>query len=93
MITIKLRFTAQLKDQVGLATDTVLVNETDTLQDLLSHLVEKYGNDFGTILFDENENYRHSNLIVINQIQENYEDDITLVDGMEVTLMSPISGG
>ena len=93
MITIKLRFTAQLKDRVGKGSDTVSVEESTTLHDLLKHLVEKYGADFGTILFDENGVYRHSNLIVINQNQENYEDNITLVDGMEVTLMSPISGG
>ncbi len=92
-MNIKLRFTAQLKDVVGKGIDTVSVNENDRLHDLLKSLVEKYGVIFGNILFDESGEYRHSNLIVINNTQENYEDNIALVEGMEVTLMSPISGG
>ena len=92
-MNIKLRFTAQLKDVVGKGTDTVYVKDNVKLHDLLKNLTEKYGTNFGNILFDKNGVYRHSNLIVINQTQENYVDNIVLVDGMEVTLMSPISGG
>jgi molybdopterin converting factor small subunit len=93
MITIKLRFTAQLKDIVGKGMDTVSVNEKEKLQDVLKNLVNNYGADFGNILFDENGAYRHSNLIVINQNQVDYKENISITDGMEITLMSPISGG
>lgn len=90
---IKLKFTAQIKDIVGTNADTISVEEGTKLQDVLSALVDKYGNDFKSILFDENSLYRHSNLIVVNQSQVNYDDNVTLTDGVEITLMSPISGG
>ena len=92
-MNIKLRFTAQIKDVVGNGVDTIVVNDGVKLQDLLNKLVGKYGEKFESILFDENGAYRHSNLIVVNQSQVNYEDNITLTDGIEITLMSPISGG
>lgn len=93
MIEIKLRFTAQLKDKAGLGSDTISVNKEDTLQDVLRQLPKKYGTDFGTVLFDDNGTYRHSNLIVVNQNQVGYEENITVENGMEIMLMSPISGG
>ncbi len=63
------------------------------LQDLIMKLVDKYGSEFKSILFDENGTYRYSNLIVIDQSQVNYDDNTAMTDGVEVTLMSPISGG
>ncbi|GAA3554917.1 MoaD/ThiS family protein [Snuella lapsa] len=90
---ITLKFTAQIKDVVGKASDTVTVSNGTNLQELLTNLGMTYGDRFKTILFDEQGAYRHSNLIVIDQSQVNYDDDVTLADGMEITLMSPISGG
>ncbi|MDO5977413.1 MoaD/ThiS family protein [Flavivirga spongiicola] len=92
-MNIKLRFTAQIKDVVGNGADTIVVNDGAKLQDLLKKIAGKYGEKFESILFDENNGYRHSNLIVINQSQISYEDNVTLTEGDEVTLMSPISGG
>lgn len=92
-MTIKVKFTAQIKDVVGNSTDSINLEDGSKLQDLLRNLVNKYGNGFESILFDEDGSYRHSNLIVVNQAQENFDDNIVLIDGMEITLMSPISGG
>ena len=92
-MSIKIRFTAQLKDKAGTRVDTVSYVENETLQGFLKRISTQYGIEVQSILFDENGEYRHSNLIVINQSQVNYEDSITLADGVEVTLMSPISGG
>lgn len=92
-MNIKLKFTAQIKDTVGNGTDSIDLEDGSKLQDLISNLVKKYGKGFESILFNEKGSYRHSNLIVINQTQESFEDNIELVDGMEVALMSPISGG
>lgn len=93
MISIKLKFTAQLKDRAGVDSDAISIDEKDTLQDLLRELPKKYGSDFGAVLFDQNGVYRHSNLIVVNQNQVVYGDNISMEDGMEIMLMSPISGG
>ncbi|WP_223549108.1 MoaD/ThiS family protein [Aestuariivivens sp. NBU2969] len=93
MISIKLKFTAQLKDRAGVDSDVILINEKDTLQDLIRELPKTYGSDFGAVLFEESGVYRHSNLIVVNQNQVRYEENIKMKDGMEIMLMSPISGG
>jgi len=93
MIELKIRFTAQLKDRAGLATDSIKIDANNKLQDLLKLLIEKYGESFGKILFDTDGSYRNSNLIVINQYQVNYNENTQLNDGDEIALMSPISGG
>ena len=90
---IKLKFTAQIKDVVGANSDTVNLEDGCKLQGLLDVLVDKYGTDFKSILFDDDGLYRHSNLIVVNQSQVGYDENIELTDGVKVTLMSPISGG
>ena len=92
-MNIKLKFTAQIKDVVGTNADAISLEDGSNLQDLLNALVNKYGNNFKSILFDDDGLYRHSNLIVVNQSQVDYDDNITLIEGVEVTLMSPISGG
>jgi len=90
---IQLKFTAQIKNVVGNSTDSIGIQDGAKLQDLLRSLVLRYGKDFESILFDDRGSYRHSNLIVINQTLERFEDNVVLVNGMEVTLMAPISGG
>ncbi len=92
-MNIKLRFTAQLKDKAGLSTDQIELNPNEKLQSLLRRLVERYGNDFGEILFDEKGFYRNSNLIAINGYQVNYEENNELNEGDEITILSPVSGG
>ncbi len=90
---LKLRFTAQLKDLAGLGTDEITLNENEKLQSSLKIIAERYGEQFTHVLFDENGNYRNSNLIIINQDQVNYDENSALNDGDELTLMSPIAGG
>lgn len=90
---IKLRYTAQLKDVAKVGADELELKENEGIQSLLDVLVAKYDKAFGAILFDKVGTYRNSNLIVINQSQVSYEDNTTLKDGDQVTIMSPISGG
>jgi MoaD family protein len=90
---IKLRFTAQIKEVTGVGTDQIELNENEKLHDLIKKLVDRYGHKFENILFNDAQVYRNSNLIVVNQSQVNYEENTTLTEGVQVTLMSPISGG
>ncbi len=90
---IKIRFTAQLKDVVGQGTDKITIEEKENLQSVLSRLTERYGDKFKNILFDESGTYRNSILLVLNQYQINYVDNVVLNDGDEIAIMSPISGG
>lgn len=92
-MNIKLKFTAQIKDVLGRSNDIIEVDDNTNLQDLLDRLVAKYGKGFESILFDDDGLYRHSNLIIVNQSQVDYDENIVLTNGMEITLMSPISGG
>jgi len=90
---IKLRFTAQLKDAAGVGSDQIELLKNEKIQSFLKRTVDKYGSTYGNILFDEKGMYRHSNLIVVNQVQENYEENTLLNDGDELMLLSPVAGG
>jgi MoaD family protein len=92
-MTIKLRFTAQIKDAVGLGSDSIALNENEKLQSLLRRLAERYGEKFRKILFDDKGRYHSSNLIVVNEEQVEYKENISLNDGDELILLSPVSGG
>lgn len=92
-MNIRIRFTAQLKDKAGLGTDQIVLNSNEKIQSLLRRLVERYGHDFGQILFDEKGFYRNSNLIALNGFQVNYVENSDLKEGDEVTILSPVSGG
>ncbi len=90
---VKLSLTAQLKDAAGVGSEMLEISQGQKFQEVIQSAAKRYGETFESILFDEKGNYRHSNLIVVNQAQVNYNEDISLNDGDEITLMSPIAGG
>ncbi len=92
-MTIKLIFTAQIKEAVGLGSDNIAIYENEKLQSLLRRLAERYGEKFRKILYDDKGRYHNSNLIVINEEQIAYNENISLNDGDELILLSPVSGG
>jgi len=92
-MTVKLRFTAQLKDAAGVGSDQMELLEKEKIQSFLKRTVDKYGSTYGNILFDEKGKFRHSNLIVVNLVQANYDENILLNDGDELMVLSPVSGG
>ena len=92
-MNIKLRFTAQIKDAAGLGSDRITLNENEKLQSLLRRLGERYGEKFRKILYDDKGQYHSSNLIVVNEEQIEYYENVSLKDGDELILLSPVSGG
>ena len=90
---IKLRFTAQIKDAAGLGSDNIALFENEKLQSLLRRLTERYDDKFRKILYDDKGRYHSSNLIVVNEEQIEYNENISLNDGDELILLSPVSGG
>ena len=92
-MNIKLRFTAQIKDAAGLGSDRITLNENEKLQSLLRRLGERYGEKFRKILYDDKGRYHSSNLIVVNEEQIEYYENVSLKDGDELILLSPVSGG
>jgi len=92
-MTIKLRFTAQIKDAAGVGIDILELPKNENLQSILKRLTERYGENFRRILYDDKGIYNNSNLIVVNQVQVYYNENDILNDGDELTLLSPVSGG
>ena len=92
-MNIRLRFTAQLKDQAGTETDQIQISDEMRLKELIDLLVLRYGEGFKQILFNHEGVYRNSNLIAINMEQVSYQDNNQLNEGDELTLISPVSGG
>ena len=90
---IKLKFTAQLKDVSGVEQSSFTIDGTENFKEVIQNIATHYGGAFYKSLFTNDGNYRYSNLIVLNDYQVNYTDQIQLVEGDQITLMSPISGG
>jgi MoaD family protein len=90
---IKLRFTAQIKDAAGTGSDRIDLFENEKLQSLLRRLSERYGEKFRNILYDDKGRYHKTNLIVVNEEQVEYDENISLNNGDELILLSPVSGG
>ena len=92
-MTIKLRFTAQIKDAAGIGSDSIILFENEKLQSLLRRLPERYGEEFRKILYDDKGRYHSSNLIVLNEEQVEYDENKSLNNGDELIILSPVSGG
>lgn len=92
-MVVKVKFTAQLKEEAGIGADHIELAEGEKLQTVLKKLSDRYSEKFKNILFGNNGEYLNSNLIVINEFQENYKENPSLKDGDELMIMSPIAGG
>ena len=92
-MVVKLKFTAQLKEEAGIRADQIELAEGEKLQTVLKKLSDRYGKKFKNILFNNNGEYLNSNLIAINEFQVNYKENPSLKDGDELMIMSPIAGG
>lgn len=89
---IRIHFTAQIRDIAGKPFEELQISSGSSLQDTVQILTETHPN-LKDILFDKDKKFRQSNLLIINGQQVFYNDNPTVLEKDEITLMSPISGG
>ena len=92
-MTVKLKYMSQLKAALGTSQEEIEIATPCTLDQLLSGLVEKHGDNLKPLLFDREGNFQRSLLICLGDQQLPVGDATPVNDGDEVTLIVPISGG
>lgn len=90
---IVVHFTAQLKQELGIATDRVTLREAASTTDLVEFLVKRYGKPFESLALDSDGQLLPSMLICINETQVSRDHPHTLCASDEVHFVSAISGG
>ncbi|MEW4486988.1 MoaD/ThiS family protein [Thalassoglobus sp. JC818] len=93
-MSIRVQFEAQLRESSGVR-DTVVDVDSISLCDLFMTLSEKFGEDFGRRILDDQQQPRRSLLVFVNEASVTASDFETrqLSSNDVVTLYPPISGG
>lgn len=92
-MTIYVEYTAQLKRAAGTGAETVELVPPATLDNLLTAISQRHGDEFQRLLFDSQGRRQPSVLVFVGDRQAPRDATITLADQQVVTLVSPISGG
>ena len=90
---VTIRYETLLKRAAGVASQTLELDETDDVREVVSELAAHANDKVKSMLVDGSGSVQPSLLIFVNDRQVSATESVSLADGDEVTLMSPISGG
>jgi molybdopterin converting factor small subunit len=90
---IHVEYAAQLKRAAGTGRETVELNASATLSDLIRLVAERHGDVLKPVLLDGNGNLHPSILVFVNDEQCRDAAGRELNDRDTVAFLSPISGG
>ncbi len=86
-------FTTQLKAALGIAQQTLSLNEGSTVHQAIEALASQYPDAFSRLVLDEEQNVLPSIVTCVNDQQVDLKRLEALHDGDTLTLLSAISGG
>ena len=90
---VTVEYAAQVKRAAGVASESVDVEESCLLQNVLTQVAAARGDALKNILFDDDGVLHPSILLFVGNSQIRWETPLTLNDRDVVTVLSPISGG
>lgn len=90
---IKIKYTAQLKKEIGIAEETVETESKTTIENLVIQLNNKHKMAFQNIVFSVEGKFLDAVLLIVNGKQVRYNSGLVLNNGDNLTIMSPIAGG
>ena len=90
---VTIEYSAQIRHIVGVSEETIDLEDSQYLHDLILHLAEKHGQLFKDLILDMEGNLSRMILASVNSVQVQENTSVDLKDGDCVNLMSPISGG
>ena len=90
---ITIEYSAQIRHIIGVSEETIDLEDSQYLHDLILHLAEKHGQLFKDLILDMEGNLSRMILASVNGEQIRGIPSANLKDGDRVNLMSPISGG
>lgn len=90
---ITIKYKSQIKKETGIAYEVIELPDNETLQVVLKNLAKKHDKGFMNMLFDDNNNFKNTIFLAINNTQTLYSENVKLKDADVLTIMSPIAGG
>jgi len=92
-MTVTVNYTTQVKAALGVASETVQLDEACTVAELIQRLANEHGETFRSLVLDAQGRLLPSILLSRDSDQINFDDPVKLADGQELTILSAISGG
>ena len=90
---VKIKYTAQLKQAIGLSEEIAEINEGTIVKDLLNTLFQQRKEAFVNIVFSAKGDFLNAVLIILNGQQVSFDYPDALKENDEIIIMSPIAGG
>ena len=90
---VKIKYTAQLKNAVGVGEEIVEVNEGILIKDLLISLFQQREEAFVNLVFNAEGVFLNAVLIILKGQQIGFDYPDVLNENDEIIIMSPIAGG
>ena len=92
-MNIKIYYRGQLADFINSTTEEITIDSPISLIDLLNNLAEKKDATVNDFIFDENNDFRKSLLIAVDNNQVIDLSAMMIDRDCEITLFPPIAGG
>lgn len=94
-IEVKVKFYAMLREATGKKMEIIKLPAKLSVGDLITLLVERYGDDFGKYIYDLGKEVRDYLSFMLNGININSLDGLNtmLRDGDVLSLLPPVGGG
>jgi len=90
---VKIKYTAQLKQAVGLSEESAEISEGTTLKDLLNTLFQQRREAFINFVFNAEGDFLNVVLLILNGQQIGFDYPDPLKENDEIVIISPIAGG
>jgi molybdopterin converting factor small subunit len=93
LISIRIRYMAQLKQAAGVACEEIELPVPCSVRDLLRLLADRHGAPLRNLLLGEEGSPQPTILVFLRDEQVVPAGEVPLEEGDEVTLLSPMAGG
>lgn len=91
-MNITVQFEAQAKRAVGTGCETLSVDDSHTIREVLQTLANRHGQGLREIVLDGNGGINRALLLFVGD-QQSVDLEASLADGDTLTIMPPVSGG
>lgn len=94
MISVRVKYFAEIRDMTGKKEETLLMSDGSTVKELLQKLKEIHGEIFSSRIFVSEEELKEDyNLLLNSESVEPPFSKKTLKEGDEFVILPPIAGG
>ena len=90
---ITINYLAQLKQAAGIETESIILDNSCGVRDLIAKLAEKHGEPLRSFLIDSERNLNNSIMLIVDDTQIHLEEPVQLKEGSTVSFLSPLAGG